>query len=113
MVINNLNWAIKYSDFDDEDTLGYTDFTKLEISIKPNLKDDVEHTTIMHELVHAYCESYSYMYCRDSVSYEQLCEFIGLNFKALNDLYLIACEELFSYRSNKFKREMEEFQKNV
>lgn len=110
MVINNLTWTIKYDEIDEKGTLGITDFTTLEIKIKPNLKEEVEDSTILHELVHALCESTSYMYCRDKISYEQLCEFVGVNFKTLAKLYEEAKEEL---KGTNYKEAMERFQSDL
>jgi len=67
--INNYVYLVKYLEkYDDrlmmEDEkyhCGITDFIKKEIYIREDLQDEVESSVLIHELVHAYIDSYGMM----------------------------------------------------
>lgn len=64
--INNYEYKVKYlEEYDDrlmmEDEkyhCGITDFIKKEIYIREDLQEEVESSVLIHELVHAYIDSY-------------------------------------------------------
>jgi Zn-dependent peptidase ImmA (M78 family) len=64
-----IEWEVKFGDIPDyiaealetepENLLGATDKSELTIYIRDNLKPTIARTTLLHELVHAMCDSFN------------------------------------------------------
>lgn len=92
--INGFEWTFIYVHDDDERLgkaeegyviLGNTEFDKLMIAINCDAAEQVQQSTILHELVHAYIASIGID--DDVFSEEGLCKFIGCNLLTIYGLY--------------------------
>lgn len=93
--INNIDWEIKLVDEIEDGWWGATNRELNTIEIKKGLSSYVTNSTILHELVHAYIESYGFFYNRNrKLNEEDLCEFIACNMKSLVDIYNDALEKI-------------------
>ena len=79
--INGLKWNVRFVDeddkklvFDDEESLGVTYFSELEIFLSNRMSDELCKQTIAHELTHAFLFSYGVHLPTDNE--EAFCDFV-------------------------------------
>lgn len=101
--INDLEWNLTFVKKNEiEGCYGITRFSSLTIKIATDLHKDIVRTTITHELVHAYLESFGYTPPSiDSAlmfSEEQICDFIAMN----QDFIMKQSSKVFSIYLDKY-----------
>ena len=86
--INNIPWTVNFVHTGDIDNcIGVTKFRELSIYVATNVEKDVVRTSITHELIHAYVDSYGFILSDDDkFSGEQLADFIAMNLSNINEL---------------------------
>lgn len=94
ITLNNYEWKVifvpgydRMLENEDKDfmTLGRTHYDKLLIAINKDLPERLQDESIIHELMHAYLFSVG---MRDEMmNNEELCTFIGCNFKTILEVY--------------------------
>lgn len=92
--INGFEWTLLFVPDNDKRlgtveegymNLGNTEFDKLMIAINSDVDEQVQRSTIIHELAHAYVASIGID--DDVFSEEGLCKFIGCNLLTIYGLY--------------------------
>jgi len=88
VTINNIKWKVLFVNrVDINECYGVTSFPSLQIKIAIDYPKEVIRTTITHEVVHAWLESYGYRENDGMLfSEEQVADFIGMNLHNFNEL---------------------------
>lgn len=79
----------------EEMRLGLCDFINQKIYIHKNIRRERKYKTLVHELTHAFLESYGFI--QESYDEEQLCEIMALYSNEINDI----CDKYFEQRGDK------------
>ena len=87
--INNLTWNVGFERRDDlNGCYGFARFSTLEIRIAHDVHKEVVRTTITHEIIHAFIESFGFTTPDTNstlmFSEEQVCDFIAMNLEEIS-----------------------------